>query len=155
VRLARVPRLDRDVSVVGLGCASLGSRISAADGRRAIDRAIDLGLTWFDVAPSCGDGHAEALKQGLVRAVSIAGDPESSRRLFAPTNPSYRAISRYAAYGCGRHLRKRLPASPISNNPDGVVIISMFDTKHIERNIAASCLPPIPGFADAVRDRLA
>jgi aryl-alcohol dehydrogenase-like predicted oxidoreductase len=61
VRLVRVPRLDRDVSVIGFGCASLGSRISAADGRRAIAGALDLGLTWFDVAPPYGDGHAEAL----------------------------------------------------------------------------------------------
>lgn len=41
-----------------------------------------------------------------------------------------------------------------SNNPEGVVIISMFNTKHIERNIAAAGLPPIPGFAAAVRDSL-
>lgn len=42
-----------------------------------------------------------------------------------------------------------------SNNPDGVVLISMFDAKHIERNIAVSCLPPIPGFAAAIRGSLA
>jgi aryl-alcohol dehydrogenase-like predicted oxidoreductase len=41
-----------------------------------------------------------------------------------------------------------------SNNPDGVVIISMFDTKHIERNIAAASLPPIRGFAKAVRNSI-
>ena len=56
MRMVRVPRLDRDVSAIGFGCASLGSRISAADGRRAIARALDLGLTWFDVAPPYGDG---------------------------------------------------------------------------------------------------
>lgn len=61
MRFVRVPRLDRDVSVLGFGCASLGSRISAAQGRRAIAQALDLGLSWFDVAPSYGDGQAEAL----------------------------------------------------------------------------------------------
>lgn len=41
------------------------------------------------------------------------------------------------------------------NSPDGVMIISMFDTKHIECNVPASGLPPIPGFAAALHDNLA
>jgi aryl-alcohol dehydrogenase-like predicted oxidoreductase len=60
MRQVRAARLCRDVSALGFGCASLGSRVSAADGRRAIDRALDLGVTWFDVAPPYGDGLAEA-----------------------------------------------------------------------------------------------
>lgn len=53
--------LDRQVSVVGFGCASLGSRVPASEGRRALDNAYDQGVTWFDVAPPYGDGKAEAL----------------------------------------------------------------------------------------------
>jgi len=315
VRMVRVPRLDRDVSVIGFGCASLGSRISAADGRRAIDRAIDLGVTWFDVAPPYGDGNAEALlgealrgrrdkvvictkfgiappqvsiaarlirpvarrvvaafpglrqaasrarptrarapidpaaieasvarslrqlctdhidvlavheptlqdaansdildvlyrliKQGLVRAVSIAGDPHSIEaaasagqpidiaqfpdtpftdaatmlraRLKAPapmfvTHGVFGSGITQALASMSEQQRARIAAlaerhgidflrSPndlllrfaFSNNPDGVVIISMFGTSHIERNIAAASLPPIPDFAAAVRDSL-
>jgi aryl-alcohol dehydrogenase-like predicted oxidoreductase len=41
-----------------------------------------------------------------------------------------------------------------SNNPDGVVIVSMFDIKHIERNIAVADLPPIAGFAQQMRHSL-
>ncbi len=52
--------LGRNVSALGFGCASLGSRVSAARGARAIDQALDLGVTWFDVAPPYGDGMAEA-----------------------------------------------------------------------------------------------
>jgi aryl-alcohol dehydrogenase-like predicted oxidoreductase len=315
VRTVRVPRLDRDVSVIGFGCASLGSRISATEGRRAIDRAIDLGLTWFDTAPPYGDGHAEALlgealrgrrdkvvictkfgiapphvslparlvrplarrvvaafpglrqavasarptgerapidpaaiehsvtrslrllgtdyidvlavheptmkdaaspeifhvlrrlvRQGLVRAVSIAGDqagieaavragqaidiaqfPDTpltnhaaNLRIQFPIAPMFVT---HGVFGSGitqahtsmrPEQRARLTAiaerhgiefakSPhdlllrfaFSNNPDGVVIISMFDTRHIERNATAASLPPIPGFADAVRASLA
>jgi aryl-alcohol dehydrogenase-like predicted oxidoreductase len=59
--VVRVPQLDRDVSAIGFGCASLGSRISAADGQRAIAGVLDLGVSWFDVAPPYGDGNAEAL----------------------------------------------------------------------------------------------
>jgi hypothetical protein len=53
--------LDRQVSVLGFGCASLGSRVSASEGLRALARAHDQGVTWFDVAPPYGDGKAEAL----------------------------------------------------------------------------------------------
>ena len=316
MRVVRVPRLDRDVSVIGFGCASLGSRISAADGRRAIACALDLGLSWFDVAPPYGDGNAEALlgqalkgrrdkvaictkfgiapprvslparlirpaarrivaafpslrkaasrarptgkrapidpaaieasvtrslrmlrtdyidvlavheptpheatnaaifevlgrlvEKGMVRAVSIAGDPDSIEAAvltgepiaFAqfPDTPFTDAAARLRAslplpapvlvthgvFGsgitnalAGRDAQRRANITALaerygidflkspndlllrfafSNNPDGVVIISMFDTKHIEHNIAAARLPPIPGFAAAVRDGLA
>lgn len=314
MRVVRVPRLDRDVSVIGFGCASLGSRVSAADGRRAIARALDLGVTWFDVAPPYGDGNAEALlgqslrgrrdkvvictkfgipppqvplaarvirplarravatfpglrraasrarptglrtpidpatieasvtrslrllgtdyidvlamheptpqdaangavfdvlrrlvEKGLVRAVSIAGAPESIEAA-ARTQPI--DIAQFAdtpIIGAAASLRAKLPPpvpifvthgvfgsaltqalaslntqqrarmielaeshgidflkSPgdlllrfaFSNNPQGVVIVSMFDAAHIERNIAAATLSPIPGFAAAVRDGL-
>jgi hypothetical protein len=53
--------LGREASVIGFGCASLGSRISAGEGLSALARAYDQGVTWFDVAPPYGDGAAEAL----------------------------------------------------------------------------------------------
>ena len=316
MRLVRVPKLDREVSAIGFGCASLGSRISAADGRRAIAHALDLGLTWFDVAPSYGDGQAESLlgsalrgrrdkvvictkfgiapppvplaarlirplarqavaafpglrgavakarpigarapidpaaieasvtrslrllrtdtidvlaihepspqdaanpaifdvlrrlvERGLVRAVSIAGDPPSietavrtdasigiaqfpdtplthaaailRERLPAPA-PTFithgvfgsglsQAFARLTAQRRAKiaELARRhgvdfrntpddlLLRFAFSNNPDGVVIISMFDSSHIERNIVGARQNPIPGFADAVRQGLA
>lgn len=46
---------------IGFGCASLGSRVSAKVGTRALMRALDAGVTWFDVAPSYGDGAAETI----------------------------------------------------------------------------------------------
>jgi aryl-alcohol dehydrogenase-like predicted oxidoreductase len=316
VRMVRVPRLDRDVSAIGFGCASLGSRVSAADGDRAIERALDLGVTWFDVAPPYGDGHAEALlgralrgrrgkvvictkfgiapprvplvtqlirpfarqavaafpslrhavakarpigarapidpaaiedsvtrslrllgtdhidvvavheptlpdatnadvfnvlrrlvERGLVRAISVAGDPQTIEAAVRtndsldiaqfPDTPftSAAAILRaklpapmpmfvtHGVFGSGivqalarmsvQHragitaLAERhgidASKSPVdlllrfafSNNPDGVVIVSMFDTRHIERNVAASCLQPIPELAGALRESLA
>lgn len=47
------------VSALGFGCASLGSRVSTAKGRRALDMAFERGVTWYDVAPPYGDGGAE------------------------------------------------------------------------------------------------
>jgi aryl-alcohol dehydrogenase-like predicted oxidoreductase len=53
--------LARSVSAIGFGCASLGSRVGARRGAEALARAYDAGVSWFDVAPSYGDGHAEIL----------------------------------------------------------------------------------------------
>jgi aryl-alcohol dehydrogenase-like predicted oxidoreductase len=315
MRQVRVPRLGRDVSAIGFGCASLGSRISAADGRRAIDCALDRGVTWFDVAPPYGDGNAEALlgrslrgrrdnvvictkfgipppqvspaarlirplarrlvaafpglrqaasrarptgvrapidpaaiepsvtrslrllgtdhidvlamheptprdaanpavfdvlrrlvEKGLVRAISIAGSPESIEAAVRIQPIDFAQFSDTPFTEAAVVLRAMLPTpTPVfvthgvfgsgvtqaiagldaqqqlgmiaaaeshgidflrspsdlllrfafSNNPNGVVIISMFDASHIERNVAAAALPPIPGFAAAVRDHLA
>lgn len=61
MRYVRADFLKREVSAVGFGCASLGSRIGAGEGLRALETAYDLGVTWYDVAPAYGDGHAEGL----------------------------------------------------------------------------------------------
>jgi aryl-alcohol dehydrogenase-like predicted oxidoreductase len=58
--------LSRSVSAIGFGCASLGSRIDARRGREALARAYDAGVSWFDVAPSYGDGQAEVLLGGFL-----------------------------------------------------------------------------------------
>jgi hypothetical protein len=61
MRTVFVSSLGRDVSALGFGCASLGSRVSAAQGLRALGFAFDRGVTFFDVAPSYGDGEAEEI----------------------------------------------------------------------------------------------
>ena len=53
--------LSRSPSALGFGCASLGSRVDSQGGAAALARAYNAGVTWFDVAPSYGDGHAEGL----------------------------------------------------------------------------------------------
>jgi aryl-alcohol dehydrogenase-like predicted oxidoreductase len=53
--------LDTEVSALGFGCASLGSRVAPSVGLAALERAYDAGVTWYDVAPSYGDGQAEVL----------------------------------------------------------------------------------------------
>lgn len=49
------------VSTIGFGCASFGSRVSAREASAALERAFDAGISWYDVAPSYGDGNAEAI----------------------------------------------------------------------------------------------
>lgn len=50
-----------NASRLGLGCASLGSRIGHKAGERALEAAFAHGLNWFDLSPSYGDGEAEAI----------------------------------------------------------------------------------------------
>jgi aryl-alcohol dehydrogenase-like predicted oxidoreductase len=56
-----VDALGTSVSRIGFGCASLGGRVGARDGIEALERAYDAGITWYDVAPSYGDGTAESI----------------------------------------------------------------------------------------------
>ncbi|MBU2359455.1 MAG: aldo/keto reductase [Alphaproteobacteria bacterium] len=53
--------LGATTSCLGFGCASLGSRVSPAQSERALARAHDHGVRWFDVAPAYGAGAAEPL----------------------------------------------------------------------------------------------
>jgi aryl-alcohol dehydrogenase-like predicted oxidoreductase len=316
MRTVFIPPLGRRVSAIGFGCASLGSRISPSQGFGAMAQALDLGVTWFDVAPPYGDGHAEALlgqalrgrrdrvvictkfgieppqlplaarlirplarqvvatlpklrqvvaagrptgartpidpaaieasvtrslrllktdyidvlavheptpcevgngavfevlqqlrERGRIRAISVAGPPEAIEAAARvnqpidiaqfPDTPFGDAPARlrhalgvpgpsfvtHGVFGSGitermavltgpqrewmigvaerygidisRSLHDLLLNFAFSNNPDGVVIISMFNMKHIERNVAAACRPAIPGFADAIRGAFA
>ena len=59
--------LEGAASVIGMGCASLGSRVGRREGLKALDRAFDVGVTWFDVAPSYGDAEAETILGEFVR----------------------------------------------------------------------------------------
>ncbi len=61
MRKIRVGSLGRNVSVLGFGCASLGSRVGPKPGLLALERAFDAGISWYDVAPPYGDGNAEAI----------------------------------------------------------------------------------------------
>ena len=56
-----IANLEDTASAVGMGCASLGSRVGRREGLRALDRAFSAGITWFDVAPSYGDAEAETI----------------------------------------------------------------------------------------------
>jgi aryl-alcohol dehydrogenase-like predicted oxidoreductase len=68
LRTVSCPPLDRRVSVLAFGCASLGSRIPAARGLRALAAACERGVTWFDVAPAYGHGQAEVILGQFLRS---------------------------------------------------------------------------------------
>ncbi len=55
-------RTGLTVSLLGFGCGAVGGLMvlgAAADQARAVARAIEAGITYFDTAPSYGDGASE------------------------------------------------------------------------------------------------
>lgn len=51
--------LGRQLPFLGLGCGTLTGRLSLRRSARLVETALDLGIRYFDVAPSYGDGTAE------------------------------------------------------------------------------------------------
>ncbi|MFC5345669.1 aldo/keto reductase [Brevundimonas staleyi] len=115
--------INREVSVIGFGCASLGSRVSPADGAAALALAYENGVTWYDVAPPYGDGQAEAqlgeFLRGKRQTVAICtkvgiGRPEVSgpqRLVRAVARPIIKALPQLRAHVAG--LRGGSGRSPI------------------------------------------
>lgn len=63
------PPLFPNASRLGLGCASLGSRIGKRAGQRAMEQAFERGMNWFDLSPSYGDGEAEVIFATFARSL--------------------------------------------------------------------------------------
>ena len=78
-----------ETSCLGFGCASLGSRVGAAPGLRALAAAHDAGVAWFDLAPLYGAGRAEEIAGRFLGAAPATasscqqGRPRPRRRPMA------------------------------------------------------------------------
>ena len=59
--------LGAEVSGLGFGAASLGSRVDARKGGALLAEALDLGIDWFDLAPAYGAGQAETIFGDFLR----------------------------------------------------------------------------------------
>ena len=58
----RFGRTGLDLSVLGFGCGAVGGLMvkgDAADQERAVWRALELGINYFDTAQMYGDGQSE------------------------------------------------------------------------------------------------
>lgn len=115
--LTRGSRQDR-VSTLGLGCSRIGSfgnTASAADTRRLLDRALELGVTLFDTADVYGQGDSERFIGQLLRGrrdagfvVSKVGKRFSAKmRLLRPFKPLLKPlIARSASARAGVTARR-------------------------------------------------
>jgi len=64
------------VSALGFGCGNVGGlmiRGTPAERERAVARAVELGINYFDTAPSYGDGQSERNLGAAIRAVRPPG----------------------------------------------------------------------------------
>ncbi|MEZ5118177.1 MAG: aldo/keto reductase [Candidatus Nanopelagicales bacterium] len=82
-----LPRIGRDVSVVGLGCWQLGADwgvVGDSDAMSVLHAAVDAGVTFLDTADVYGDGRSERFVGRLLRERPDAG-------LFVATKMGRRA----------------------------------------------------------------
>lgn len=83
----RLGRTGLEVSIIGYGCGAIGGLMvkgTAAEQDRAIGRALDQGITYFDTASTYGDGVSE---QNLGRALrGLGANPVvgTKVRIFPP-----------------------------------------------------------------------
>src|SRR5437763_3976483 len=62
VKRRTLGRTGLDVALLGFGCGAVGGLMTkgaAADQERAIARAVELGINYFDTAQMYGDGESE------------------------------------------------------------------------------------------------
>src|ERR671936_2506880 len=63
------------VGVLGFGCGNVGGlliRGAPAERERAVARALELGINYFDTAPSYGDGESERNLGEALRALKVS-----------------------------------------------------------------------------------
>ena len=95
------------VSAMGFGCMSLSSTYGPSDdseSARALQAAVDLGITFFDTADLYGDGHNErlvgkalaAVRDRVVIATKFGFVRNAAGQLTVNTSPEYlrRAVDR-------------------------------------------------------------
>lgn len=109
MRYRSLGKTGMPVSEIGLGSWGLGGgwgNQDDAEAVRAMERAIDLGVTFFDTALGYGNGHSEQLisrvlkgrREKLVVATKIP--PQTGRWPVLPTDPVEETFSARWVIGC-------------------------------------------------------
>jgi len=85
-----VPRLGRDLSVVGLGCWQIGAgwgEVSDADGRATVGAALEGGTRLLDTADVYGDGRSESLIADVLAERAPADRPVVATKVGRRAEP--------------------------------------------------------------------
>ncbi len=102
-------RTGVDVSVLGFGCGAVGGLMvcgAAADQQRAVARALELGITFFDTAPAYGDGASEINLGHALKALRLRSDELFLSTKFTITRGDYGRISEAVAASLEASLRR-------------------------------------------------
>ncbi|OLB09990.1 MAG: hypothetical protein AUG14_03565 [Candidatus Rokubacteria bacterium 13_1_20CM_2_68_19] len=94
------------VSALGFGCGNIGGlliRGSVAERERAVARAIELGINYFDTAASYGDGQSEEHLGRALRALKVS--PFVGTKVRVPDVP-VSALAGAVARGLEESLRR-------------------------------------------------
>src|ERR1044072_8680600 len=95
----KLGRTGLDVSLLGFGCGAVGGLMTkggAADHERAVARAVELGINYFDTAQMYGDGESErnlgrvlkALKPNVYVGTKVRLPPTEPGRIGDAIAPS-------------------------------------------------------------------
>jgi D-threo-aldose 1-dehydrogenase len=104
----RFGRTGLEVSAVGFGCGRVGGLLidgSDEAHRRAVRRALDLGINWFDTAESYGNGKSEEALGWLL--AEVPEKPNVSTKVtLDPRQPDLAAQVIAHARACLKRLRR-------------------------------------------------
>src|SRR5437870_13781197 len=107
------------VSALGFGCGNIGGlliRGSVAERERAVARAVELGINYFDTAPSYGDGQSEVNLGAALKAVRTPVYVGTKFRLSAADlRDARRAIGRSLDASLQRLGRERVDLLQLHN----------------------------------------
>lgn len=88
MRQITFPPLARQVSCIGFGCGGLDGRHGLKRSARMITAALDMGITYFDVAPSYG-----AAEEALGKVIGASTDIVVATKVGQPHQPYHNAKS--------------------------------------------------------------
>ena len=115
-----------EVSALGLGCWAIGgpwtfngapagwSEVDDTESVRALRRAFDLGVTFFDTAANYGAGHSERAPRPSVRRSARRGRHRDQVRLPSRRRHAYRPLLRQQR---SRQRRRRPPPRRSRHQP--------------------------------------
>jgi aryl-alcohol dehydrogenase-like predicted oxidoreductase len=120
----RLGMTDLSTSVLGFGCASIGSRASRRDAVDAVSQAFDLGVNFYDTAPFYGQGESEKIlgevfrdrRDEVVIATKVGIYPSAMLRLASKLRPIVRIALRSIPGGGRSSVRKGVQAFTLSNS---------------------------------------
>jgi len=121
VEKRRFGRTGLDVSVLGFGCGAVGGLMikgTPADQERAVARALELGINYFDTAQMYGNGESERnlgrvlqqLKPAVYVGTKVRLPPTERGNSMRNSRDSCSAVSTGSGISCVRSISSATPA---------------------------------------------